>query len=98
MDKLHYGTGSALRIPCRRRFVCAIKLSLITHTSQAQIYEAEGNDPQTYLLLYRHAQLVLQHLSQHPEANLPENRKAMKAAQTAVKSDLAKLEQLKPRI
>ncbi|KAF2177920.1 hypothetical protein K469DRAFT_350877 [Zopfia rhizophila CBS 207.26] len=69
-----------------------------TMQKEAQIYEAEGNDPQTYLLLYRHAQLVLQHLAQHPEANLLENRKAMKAAQTAVKGDLAKLEQLKPRI
>jgi STAM-binding protein len=65
---------------------------------QAQVYEAEGNDAQTYLLLYRHAKLVLDHLANHPEKALPENKKALAAASAAVHRDLAKLELLRPRI
>jgi STAM-binding protein len=62
------------------------------------VYEAEGNDPQTYLLLYRHANLVLDHLQNHPERSKPENRKALNAATAAVGADLKKLEQIRPRI
>jgi len=68
------------------------------HPMQAQVYEAEGNDPQTYLLLYRHANLVLDHLQNHPEKSRPENRKALGAATAAVGSDLKKLEEIRPRI
>lgn len=66
--------------------------------SQAQVYEAEGNDAQTYLLLYRHADLVLQKLQSHPDRNKPENRKALNAATAAVSRDLKKLEEIAPRI
>ena len=62
------------------------------------MYEAEGNDPQTYLLLYRHAQLVLNHLAKHPDKTLPENKKGLQAASKAVNGDLAKLEVIAPRI
>jgi STAM-binding protein len=68
------------------------------HDSQAQVYEAEGNDAQTYLLLYRHADLVLQKLQGHPDRNKPENRKALNAATAAVSRDLKKLEDIAPRI
>ena len=70
----------------------------MAHAMQAQVYEAEGNDPQTYLLLYRHANLVLEHLQNHPEKSKPENRKALGAATAAVGSDLKKLEEIRPRI
>ncbi|KAF9701349.1 hypothetical protein EKO04_000590 [Ascochyta lentis] len=69
-----------------------------TMQKEAQVYEAEGNDAQTYLLLYRHADLVLQHLQTHPDKTKPENRKALSAATAAVYSDLKKLEQIAPRI
>jgi STAM-binding protein len=69
-----------------------------THHAQAQVYEAEGNDAQTYLLLYRHADLVLQKLQAHPDRNKPENRKALNAATTTVSRDLKKLEELASRI
>lgn len=62
------------------------------------MYAAEGNDPQTYLLLYRHANLVLEHLTNHPERHLAENRKALNAATAAVGSDIQKLEDIRPRI
>ncbi|KAJ4319377.1 hypothetical protein N0V94_003967, partial [Neodidymelliopsis sp. IMI 364377] len=69
-----------------------------TMQKEAQVYEAEGNDAQTYLLLYRHADLVLQHLQSHPDKTKPENRKALNAATATVRSDLKKLEQIAPRI
>lgn len=69
-----------------------------TYNIQAQVYEAEGNDPQTYLLLYRHADLVLQKLQTHPDRNQPQNRKALNAATNTVYSDLRKLEAIAPRI
>jgi STAM-binding protein len=65
---------------------------------QAQVYEAEGNDPQTYLRLYRHADLVLQNLQSHPDRNQPHNRKALSAATTTVNNNLKKLESIAPRI
>ena len=69
-----------------------------TMQKEAQVYEAEGNDAQTYLLLYRHADLVLQKLQGHPDRNKPENRKALNAATAAVSRDLKKLEEIAPRI
>ncbi|KAL1596020.1 hypothetical protein SLS59_008009 [Nothophoma quercina] len=69
-----------------------------TMQKEAQVYEAEGNDAQTYLLLYRHSDLVLNHLLSHPDKSKPENRKALKAATAAVYSDVGKLEHIAPRI
>ncbi|KAJ9203509.1 hypothetical protein DTO164E3_2431 [Paecilomyces variotii] len=65
---------------------------------EASIYESEGHDEQAYLLLFRHAQLVLVHLADHPEAKSPNNRKALIQAERDVKQNLKKLEFLKPRI
>ncbi|KAJ5769293.1 hypothetical protein N7520_003852 [Penicillium odoratum] len=66
---------------------------------EAQIYEREGHDEQAYLLLFRHAQLVLVNLSRHPDAAKDEkNRMALVAAEKEVEKNLAKLEILKPRI
>lgn len=65
---------------------------------QAEIYEHEGNDQQTYLLLFRHAQLVIGCLSKHPDIRIAENRAAFVLAEQAVQSSLSKLEILKPRI
>lgn len=92
------GTGYAPPVLCRRRFGTRSPQAFARSSTQAQVYEAEGNDPQTYLLLYRHANLVLDHLQNHPEKNRPENRKALSAATAAVASDLKKLEEIRPRI
>lgn len=62
------------------------------------MYAAEGNDAQTYLLLYRRAKLILENLSKHSERTLPENKAALKAANLAVQHDLLKLEEIRPRI
>lgn len=51
-----------------------------------------------YLLLYRHADLVLQRLQSHPDKSRPENKKALNAATATVMSDLRKLEGIAPRI
>lgn len=69
-----------------------------TMQKEAQVYEAEGNDPQVYLLLYRHANLVLQKLQTHPDKNKPENRRALNSATQTVINDLRKLEKIAPRI
>ncbi|KAF7714843.1 AMSH-like protease sst2 [Penicillium ucsense] len=66
---------------------------------EAQIYEREGHDEQVYLLLFRHAQLVLVNLSKHPDAQKNESdRQALIKAEKEVERNLARLEVLKPRI
>ncbi|CAD6579701.1 MAG: hypothetical protein ASARMPREDX12_009340 [Alectoria sarmentosa] len=69
-----------------------------TLLKEADIYEHEGNDQQTYLLLFRHAQLVIRYLSTHPDAKQGKNRLALTQANKDVEHDLMKLEVLKPRI
>ncbi|KAK2759792.1 hypothetical protein FQN54_002526 [Arachnomyces sp. PD_36] len=65
---------------------------------EASIYEQEGNDEQAYLLLFRHAQLVLVNLSAHPDATDDTLKRSLIKAEQEVKLNLAKLELLKPRI
>ncbi|KAM5432849.1 putative ubiquitinyl hydrolase 1 [Microsporum canis] len=65
---------------------------------EARIYEQEGNDQQAYLLLFRHAQLVLINLTGHPDARDPKNKQGLAAAKKEVQASLNKLEILKPRI
>ncbi|KAF2084525.1 putative endosome-associated ubiquitin isopeptidase [Saccharata proteae CBS 121410] len=69
-----------------------------TLLKEAAIYEREGNDQQAYLLLFRHATLVLDKLSRHPEAREPKNREALREANRILKQSLAKLEVMRPRI
>ncbi|OJJ79744.1 putative endosome-associated ubiquitin isopeptidase (AmsH) [Aspergillus glaucus CBS 516.65] len=69
-----------------------------TLVREARIYEREGNDEQAYLLLFRHAQLVLVNLSKHPDSKQEKNRKALLDAETEVKASIEKLETLKPRV
>ncbi|KAI9927722.1 hypothetical protein ASPWEDRAFT_29124 [Aspergillus wentii DTO 134E9] len=65
---------------------------------EARIYEREGHDEQTYLLLFRYARLVLVNLSEHPDSKEEHNRKGLVEAEKEVKISLKKLEELKPRI
>ena len=51
-----------------------------------------------YLLLFRHATLVLRHLSIHPDALQPTHRLALLRANKDVQSSLTQLEVLKPRL
>ncbi|MCJ1391680.1 hypothetical protein MMC18_004545 [Xylographa bjoerkii] len=69
-----------------------------TLLKEAEIYEHEGNDQQTYLLLFRHAQLVLKNLANHPDVKSPESKEALRLAETDVVNGIKKLEILKPRI
>ena len=70
----------------------------LTLSPKAEIYEREGNDQQTYLLLYRHAQLILVNLSAHPDARQAPYKKMLAQAKKDVSSNLKKLEVLQPRI
>ncbi|PCG96230.1 JAB1/Mov34/MPN/PAD-1 [Penicillium occitanis (nom. inval.)] len=65
---------------------------------EAEIYEREGHDEQAYLLLFRHAQLVLVNLVNHPDAKDPSNRQGLITAENQVRVNIKKLEGLKPVI
>lgn len=67
-----------------------------TLLQQARIYMQEGDDQYTYLLLFRHAHLVLTHMSTHAEykSHLAE----MKQLNRVVTRNLETLDALKPRI
>ncbi|KAI9811824.1 MAG: hypothetical protein M1832_000677 [Thelocarpon impressellum] len=69
-----------------------------TLLKEAEIYEREGNDEQAYLLLFRHARLVLDHLCKHRDGQKPENRTALEAAARMLPKTMLRLEKLKPRI
>lgn len=69
-----------------------------TLVKEARIYELEGNFQQAYLLYFRHAKLVLEHLQRHPDVRLLENRFALDATEKAIPRVLERLEILKPRI
>ncbi|KAL8697739.1 MAG: hypothetical protein Q9224_002162 [Gallowayella concinna] len=69
-----------------------------TLIKEAEIYDHEGNDQQTYLLLFRHARLILDKLPTHPEARSKENNIALQQLQNDVLRNFPKLENLKPRI
>ena len=70
----------------------------LTVHRQAAIYENEGNDQQTYLLLFRHARLVLDRLPSHPDARCVENEILLQQLRKDVLRNFSKLEKLKPRI
>lgn len=65
---------------------------------QAKIYQHEGNEQEMYRLLFRHATLVLRHLSIHPDSRQPNYRLALLQANKDVEFSLANLEILKPRL
>lgn len=67
-----------------------------TLLQQARIYMQEGDDQYTYLLLFRHAHLVLTHLSTHAEYN--RHSAEMKQLNRVVTRNLEVLDTLKPRI
>src|SRR5699024_4834618 len=58
----------------------------------------EGNDQQAYLLLFRQVQLVLNHITFHPDAKNKSNRLALAQARRAAETSLSKLEEIRPRI
>ncbi|RPA76024.1 Mov34-domain-containing protein [Ascobolus immersus RN42] len=69
---------------------------------EAEIYEREGNDEQTYILLMRFADLCIRHLPHHPEANTPatspETRRRLQNLTQKVPSVMDRLERIKARI
>lgn len=65
---------------------------------QASIYEDDGNYEQSYMLLLRYLDLVIENLRTHPEVKLPEYKATQKAAIKLVPTIVEKLEQLKPKI
>ncbi|KAK5130811.1 hypothetical protein LTR08_001645 [Meristemomyces frigidus] len=66
--------------------------------TEAAICEQDGNLQMAYLYLYRHAQLVLDRLPQHPDFKNPKYREDLASARKALQRNVPKLEQWKPRI
>lgn len=58
----------------------------------------EGDDETTYLLLFRHAHLILSQLPAHPEARDKANKVSLKGAENEVNRNFKVLDLLKPRI
>ncbi|KAL8721418.1 MAG: hypothetical protein Q9225_001893 [Loekoesia sp. 1 TL-2023] len=69
-----------------------------TLLKEAEIYEREGNEQQAYLLLFRHARLILDKLPTHPEARSAENESTLQQLRKDVLRNFTRLETLKPRI
>ncbi|KAK4611935.1 AMSH-like protease sst2 [Fulvia fulva] len=66
--------------------------------TEASICEEEGNYQTAYLYIYRHCELVLQKLPEHPDYRDPRYKHELAHARKAVQKGLVKLEQWKPRI
>jgi STAM-binding protein len=77
-----------------QRWIRAAKLL----QTESAICEQDGNVQSAYLYLYRHAQLVLHKLPQHPDYNDPAFKRDLSDARKAVVKNLQKLETWKPRI
>ncbi|KAI5790621.1 putative endosome-associated ubiquitin isopeptidase [Peziza echinospora] len=69
-----------------------------TMLKEANIYEREGNEQQAYLLLLRHAELLIKYLPDHPQMRLQENLKHVRLMRQQVGEDVNRLERLRPRI
>ncbi|KAL9627455.1 MAG: hypothetical protein Q9204_006555, partial [Flavoplaca sp. TL-2023a] len=69
-----------------------------TLLKEAGIYHHEGNEEQAYLLLFRHARLVLDKLPTHPQARSKENDLVLQQLRKDVLRNISKLEALRPRI
>ncbi|EXJ88885.1 hypothetical protein A1O3_01949 [Capronia epimyces CBS 606.96] len=65
---------------------------------EAEIYVREGDEETTYLLLFRHAHLILSQLPAHPQARDKANRLLLKEAEKEVNQNLKVLDLIKPRI
>ena len=66
--------------------------------TEAVICEQDGNLQMAYLYLYRHAELVLDRLPQHPDYKDLKYRQDLTNARKALQRNVPKLEQWKPRI
>ncbi|OQV00966.1 hypothetical protein CLAIMM_06396 isoform 2 [Cladophialophora immunda] len=65
---------------------------------EAEVYVREGDEETTYLLLFRHAHLILSQLPAHPQARDKANKLLLKEAEKEVNANFKVLDLLKPRI
>ncbi|KIW76533.1 hypothetical protein Z517_11279 [Fonsecaea pedrosoi CBS 271.37] len=65
---------------------------------EAEVYIREGDEETTYLLLFRHAHLILSQLPAHPQARDKANKLLLKQAEKEVNDNFKVLDLLKPRI
>lgn len=94
---LRYWLRSAaalLKEVCLQRAFGAVVLT----GTQADIYMREGDDETTYLLLFRHAHLILANLAAHPDAKDKTLQPLLLQAKREVDQNLKALDILKPKI
>ncbi|KIX00775.1 uncharacterized protein Z518_09840 [Rhinocladiella mackenziei CBS 650.93] len=72
--------------------------SALAMLKEAGIYMREGDEETTYLLLFRHAHLILSQLPAHPQARDKANKLFLKEAEKEVNRNFEVLDLLKPRI
>lgn len=77
-----------------QQWLRAAKL-LLTEASQC---EQDGNLATAYLYLYRHADLILSKLPEHPDYKDPRFKAELAQARKTLQRNLVKLEQWKPRL
>ncbi|KAL2441708.1 AMSH-like protease sst2 [Exophiala dermatitidis] len=65
---------------------------------EAEIYVREGDEERTYLLLFRHAHLILSQLPAHPQARDKANKLLLQEAEKEVRRNFKVLDALRPRI
>lgn len=66
--------------------------------TEAALCEEDGNFQMAYLYLYRHGELILDRLPQHPDYKDASFKEDLAQARKALQLNLPKLEQWKPRI
>ena len=66
--------------------------------TEASICEQDGNISTAYLYMYRHANLILDKLPQHPDYKDPRFKSELSLARKTLQRNLLKLEEWKPRI
>ena len=66
--------------------------------TEAAMCEQDGNLQTAYLYMFRHAELVLSRLPEHPDYKDPRYADDLAQARKVLKKNLVKLEQWKPRI
>lgn len=66
--------------------------------TEARSYLRDGNFPKAYMLYLRQSDLVMSHLSKHPDAKTPEGKKLMKQAFQGLNDVMTNLEKIRPII
>lgn len=93
-------SGYARQKHCCVRFVTDLMFDreYRSNRAQASIYRHEGNYEQSYMLLMRYVDLVVERLRGHPEGKLPAYKAPLRHALNLLPTLVEEMEAMKPRI